>query len=134
MVKNKIAVVVVPRPDLRRFFPLIDVNPDERTIYWRKRRGSVRQLQNLLAPCRSVRVPVPDFRSLPVFTARWSTGSQRDASCPRRYVRRPRKLTPAQELTIHAVAWIKSLRSLAADFEVSHETVRAVCRQHRGGS
>ena len=39
---------------------------------------------------------------------------------------RARKLTPAEESTIRALAGTKSLRSLAADFGVSHETVRAV--------
>lgn len=47
-----------------------------------------------------------------------------------RYSRRTRKLTPAEESAIRALAATKSLRSLAADFEVSHETIRAVlCRR-----
>jgi hypothetical protein len=35
-------------------------------------------------------------------------------------------LTPSQEAEIVALAATKSLRSLAADFGVSHETVRTV--------
>ena len=42
---------------------------------------------------------------------------------------RQRKLTVEQEIAIRAVAATKSLRSLAADFGVSHATVRAVLRQ-----
>ena len=42
---------------------------------------------------------------------------------------RRRKLSPDQEAAIRALAATKSLRSLAADFGVSHETVRAVCRR-----
>jgi DNA-binding CsgD family transcriptional regulator len=40
-------------------------------------------------------------------------------------------LTPAQEAAVRAVADGRSLRSLAAEFGVSHETVRAVCRRDR---
>jgi len=42
---------------------------------------------------------------------------------------RRRKLTPEQEAAIRAVAGTRSLRSLATDFGVSHETIRAVLRQ-----
>ena len=72
------------------------------------------------------RIAIPDLRPHPAFTPRWSTKSPRNASCPRRYARRPGKLTSAQESTIRALAGTKSLRSLAADFSVSLETVRAV--------
>ena len=41
---------------------------------------------------------------------------------------RRRRLTPAREAAIRALAGTRSLRSLAADFGVSHETVRAVLR------
>ena len=40
-----------------------------------------------------------------------------------------RKLTPDQEAAIRSLAGTKSLRALAADFGVSHETVRAVLRR-----
>ena len=42
---------------------------------------------------------------------------------------RRRKLTAEQEAAIRAEAGNRSLRELAADFGVSHETVRAVCRR-----
>ncbi len=67
----------------------------------------------------AVRVIVPDFRQ------------QRDRALSRpgrRYRQRTRKLTPLQESAIRALAASKSLRSLAADFDVSHETVRTVVR------
>ena len=43
-----------------------------------------------------------------------------------RYHLRARKLTTEQESVIRAMATTKSLRSLAADFGVSHETIRAI--------
>jgi hypothetical protein len=92
----------------------------------RKRRGSNPHLQNLVgAPFR---VPVLYFRSHPVPHSRWL--SPRDAFSPQRYRARARKLTPEQESTICALAGTKSLRSLAADFGVSHETIRAVVQQN----
>ena len=42
---------------------------------------------------------------------------------------RPRKLAADQEAAIRSLAGTRSLRSLAADFGVSHETVRAVLRE-----
>lgn len=42
---------------------------------------------------------------------------------------RRRKLSPEQEAQIRALAGTTSLRSLAAEVGVSHETVRAVCRR-----
>ncbi len=92
----------------------------------RKRRGSTQHLQNLLAG--SVRVPVADFRLLPSLTPRWSTASRRDAPTLSRYHHRARRLTPLQEASIQSLAATKSLRSLAAEFGVSHETVRRVIR------
>ncbi|CAA9552482.1 MAG: hypothetical protein AVDCRST_MAG49-1878 [uncultured Thermomicrobiales bacterium] len=41
-------------------------------------------------------------------------------------------LTPEQEAAIRALAGIRSLRSLAAEFGVSHETVRAALRKTLG--
>ena len=43
---------------------------------------------------------------------------------------RPRKLEPGRERELRRAAPGRSLRELAADFGVSHETVRAVV--HRG--
>ena len=42
-----------------------------------------------------------------------------------------RKRSPEQEASIRTEAGNRSLRELAADFGVSHETVRAVLRQGR---
>ena len=50
---------------------------------------------------------------------------------------RRRKLSPEQETAIRANAGSLTLRELAADFGVSHETVRAVLRSpvtHGGGT
>ena len=44
---------------------------------------------------------------------------------------RARKLSPDQEAALRRVAPGRSLRALAADFGVSHETVRAVLRTVR---
>ena len=58
--------------------------------------------------------------------SRWP--SRREASNPS-YRARARKLTLEQESAIRALAGTKSLRALAADFGVSHETIRAVTRR-----
>ncbi len=71
----------------------------------------------LFAPRRIV---VPDLRPLP---------RRRSCGSGARYSLRARKLTPAEEAGIRALAATKSLRSLAADFGVSHETIRAVVRR-----
>jgi hypothetical protein len=49
-----------------------------------------------------------------------------DVSEGPRYHLRTRKLTSEQELAIRAMAKTKSLRSLAAEYGVSHETIRTV--------
>ena len=41
---------------------------------------------------------------------------------------RRRKLSPEQEAAIRSLVPTKSLRELAAEFGVSHETVRTACR------
>jgi hypothetical protein len=41
---------------------------------------------------------------------------------------RRRKLAPEQEAAIRASAGDRNLRSLAAEFDVSHETVRVILR------
>ena len=71
------------------------------------------------------RVAVPDYRPLP---------RGRRCGAGGRYSLRGRKLTPTDESTIRALAGTKSLRSLAAEFGVSHETVRAALRRHVGES
>ncbi len=65
------------------------------------------------------RVATPDLRALP---------RRRRCGTSGRYVLRARKITPAEASTIRAQAGTKSLRTLAAEFGVSHETVRAVLR------
>ena len=47
---------------------------------------------------------------------------------------RPRRLTPEEEVAVRALAESRSLRSLAADFGVSHETVRRVVRDAAAGT
>ena len=42
---------------------------------------------------------------------------------------RPRELSAEERVAIRVLASTKSLRSLAADFGVSHETVRRVLRE-----
>ena len=44
---------------------------------------------------------------------------------------RPRKLAPEREEAIRAYAGNRSLRELAAEFGVSHETVRSVLRGYK---
>ena len=47
---------------------------------------------------------------------------------------RKRKLSPEQEAAIRALAQTRSLRALAAEFGVSHETVRGALRRRSGES
>jgi hypothetical protein len=82
-------------------------------------------LQNL--PGQQRRVPVLDFRSSPASHLRWP--ARRDTASYPRYRARARKLTSDQEASIQTLAATRSLRSLAAEFGVSHETIRAVVRQ-----
>jgi DNA-binding CsgD family transcriptional regulator len=87
----------------------------------RKRRGAHQHHQNLFE--RSVRIPIPDFRpDRPVtYTPRNGTASQR-------YRSRPSKLTPVQVTAIRALAHSQTLRAIAGEFGVSHETVRQAIR------
>jgi hypothetical protein len=73
------------------------------------------------------RIRFPDLRTGISPGPRWP--SQREPSEPPRYCARVRKLTVEQELAIRGHAATKSLRALAAEFGVSHETIRAVVRQ-----
>jgi hypothetical protein len=92
----------------------------------RTRRESNPHLQNLVGT--TLRVPIPDVRLGAANSPRWP--SRRDSSSPRRYRARARKLTAEQEAAIQSLVGTKSLRSLAPEFGVSHETIRAVLRQH----
>jgi hypothetical protein len=106
---------------------VIGVTASSEVMNGRKRRGSNPHLQNLVgAP---LRVPVLDFRLGASNTPRWPWRCETPS--PRRHGTRARKLTPEQESTIRAFAATRSLRSLAAEFGVSHETIRAVVRQNR---
>ena len=93
----------------------------------RKRRGSNPHLQNLVAA--PLRVPIMDFRPSSSQQPQWRL--PRDATSPCRYRARAHKLTLEQELTIQVLAGTRSLRSLADEFGVSRETIRAVVRQVR---
>ena len=73
------------------------------------------------------RVPVRDFRLGCPNAPRWP--SRRESSSALRYCARARKLTAEQESAIRSLAGTKSLRSLAAEFGVSHETIRVVIRE-----
>ena len=126
-IENRTAVEITPRPDLVPFFAALAAESSNVMTYGRKRRGSNPHLQNLLP--RHQRVPVLDFRVRHSVGPRWP--SRRDATSPLRYRARARRLTPEQESKIRALAGTKSLRSLAADFGVSHETIRSVVRQDR---
>jgi hypothetical protein len=68
-------------------------------------------------PRSRVRIPFPDLRPR---RERVACGSGK------RYRYRARNLTPAEEATMRTLAGTKSLRALAAEFGVSHETIRSV--------
>ena len=71
------------------------------------------------------RVAVPDLRPLP---------RRRTCGSGGRYALRARKLTPAEESAVRALAATRSLRDLATAFGVSHETVRGLIRAGRADS
>ena len=84
-------------------------------LHRRKRRGSDARMRHV--PCGSVVIAEAPPR-------RVSGPSKRAAyHAPRR-----RKLSPEQEAAIWANAGTRSLRELAAEFGISHETVRAVLK------
>jgi hypothetical protein len=86
------------------------------SLRWRVRWGSDERLRHL--PDNLVWIAEPGASSV---TANRNTIAAIEAA--------RRKLAPEQESTIRALARTKSLRSLAADFGVSHETVRSICRR-----
>ena len=81
--------------------------------------GGRHRVLELFAPRRLV---VPDLRPR---RRRASYGSET------RYSAQGQKLTPEDEAHIRAFAGTRSLRSLAAEFGVSHETVRSVLQAVR---
>src|SRR5215211_5338284 len=84
----------------------------------RKRRGSVSSARHDTTGTEPIDIaPVPHRR----LSGRLQRAS---SQVPRR-----KKLAPDQVVTIYTLASSTSLRSLAADFGVSHETIRAVVRQ-----
>jgi hypothetical protein len=135
-------ITVIPQPDFAPFF--VDRHQREngghgntpgspRGCQPRYRRGGsdgdqLRVLE-LFAPRR---IAVSDLRTKPARDIRWP--SRRDAATPARYCARTRKLTSDQESTIRVLAATRSLRSLAADFGVSHETIRSVIRERHGNT
>jgi DNA-binding CsgD family transcriptional regulator len=98
---------------------------------WAEATGNGSPSSTPLGHGRSVRVPLPDLRSPAVFTDLCSTSSWPEELVHRRYNSRLRKLTPPQQDEIRSLASSKSLRSLAADFGVSHETIRAIVRGNK---
>ncbi len=129
-------VAVLPQPDFAPFFVAeavaagrLDENGNgpggpglsSEVLTGRKRRGSDSCLRH--SPPGSVVIAEAPPRPV--------SGRSKRASyhAPRR-----RKLTAEQEAAIRALAVTKSLRSVATDFGVSHETVRAILRERGVGS
>ncbi len=83
-------------------------------------------------PTHPIHVLVPDLRAGASSAARCASPSLREPLPLRRYRHRHRKLTSADEGTIGALAETKSLRTLAADFAVSHETIRSIIKRELG--
>ncbi len=111
IVTNNTAVAVVPRPEVRPFFNSMLTSE---ITQQRKRRGLVQHLQYPFI--HPVRVAVPDL--LP------REGTLFGTQC---YRSRPRKLTPDQLKAIQRRPH-RTLRELAAEYGVSHETIRAARR------
>jgi DNA-binding NarL/FixJ family response regulator len=93
-----------------------EVTPSSEVITGRKRRGSDAHIRHVLDG--TVVIATAPIRRV--------SGRSKRASyqTPRR-----RKLSPEQEAAIRANAGNHSLRELAAEFGVSHETIRTVRRQ-----
>jgi DNA-binding CsgD family transcriptional regulator len=116
--RNSTAVAVVPRPNLKPYFFCAASpggrQPGRKSAYWRKRRGSVSQQRH---PDGYVRLAdAPERR--PVGRSRRSASVGKSRS----------KLDPEQVAELRRLAPGRSLRSLAAVFGVSHETVRTALR------
>ena len=84
-------------------------------MHRRKRRGRFR---GCILPVDAVVIDAPPERH------RLGRSRRDSYQAPRR-----RKLSPGQEAAIRAQAGNRSLRELADDFGVSHETVRALLRR-----
>jgi hypothetical protein len=94
----------------------------------RKRRATVPHLQYQYG--QSVRVPLGGSKYVGELTSHGSSHND-ETSLPRRYHQRSRKLTTSDEAAIRSLASTRSLRALAFQFGVSHETIRILLRGSR---
>ena len=97
--------------------------PPREVMNGRKRRGSVSSPRHDTTGTDPIDIAVVPPRRVSARSKRTSYHA------PRR-----RKLSPEQEAAIRGEAGNRTLRSLAADFGVSHETIRAVVRQKRSAT
>jgi hypothetical protein len=88
------------------------------SLMWRKRRGSVSSPRHDSAGTALIEIAAVPPRRL-------SGKSQRSAY----HLPKQGKLTVGQKAAIHSKADNRTLRELAAEFGVSHETIRTVLRQ-----
>ncbi len=110
-VKDDWVIAVQPQPSFAPFF-----NLDCQT----------RRLSSGCAGDRSVRyIMPPSVIFLPTLKIDPETGDFDSPSTPRRTVK---KLTADQRADVRRLASTRSLRELALNFDVSHETIRAVLR------
>jgi hypothetical protein len=117
-IENRTAVEITPRPDLVPFFAALAAESSNVMTYGRKRRGSVSPARHDTRGTDPINIAVVPPRRL-------SGRSKRTAY----YAPRQSKLTAEQKATIRSEAGSHTLRDLAADFGVSHETIRTVLRQ-----
>lgn len=112
VIVNRTAVAVVPRPDLRPFFALVGVKSDEKECS-----GGSDGLcsRGCILPAGAIVIAVVPERSPAGRSGRASYQTPR-----------PRALSAADEARIRRAADTRSLRDLAAAYEVSHETIRAI--------
>jgi site-specific DNA recombinase len=126
-IENRTAVAITPRPDLLPFFATLASETSSVMTHGRKRRGTVPQVQYQYG--QSIRVPLPDSKYIGEPTSRDSSHID-DTFLPRRLGQRPRKLTHSDEATIRILSITCSLRALAVQFGVSHETIRKIIATH----
>lgn len=115
VVANRAAVALVPRPEVRSVLEAISL----RKQCMSGSDGDRRRMIELFSAHRIALAPTSDESSNLV---------------PRRYNRyshRSRKLSPKEIGQIQARRESQSLRSLAAEYEVSHETIRQLDRLRR---
>jgi DNA invertase Pin-like site-specific DNA recombinase len=122
--KDEWVVAVLPQPS---FAPFFDWDCQARRLSGGSDGGRGRVLE-LFRPRRML---IPDLRARASGTRRWP--SRQAPSVEPRYRVRARRLTSEQERSIQALAAMRSLRELAAEFGISHETIRTVLRHARLG-